>query len=64
MTALTALEKAERVRDALDQLAAEIAGDRSYDDATALLIFDAIDRFNLEASPKSKAHFYDIITGA
>lgn len=64
MTILTTEQKAERVYDALDQLSAEIAADAAYDAPTAVLAFNAIDRFNREASSESKARLYDIIKEA
>lgn len=61
---LTTEEKAQRMHDALDQLAGEIAADAVYDAPTAIIAFNAIDRFNSEASEQSKARLYDIIKGA
>lgn len=61
---LTTEEKAQRMHDALDQLAGEIAADAVYDAPTAIVAFNAIDKFNREASPESKARLYDLIKGA
>ena len=61
---LTTEQKAERVYDALDQLAGEIAADAVLDAPTAVAAFNAIDRFNREASPESKARLYDLLKGA
>lgn len=61
---LTLATKAQRMHDALDQLAGEIANSAVYDAPTAVLAFNAIDTFNREASVFSKARFYDIIKGA
>ena len=60
---LTTEEKAQRMFDALDQLAAKISGDERYDDATALITCSALDTFNREASPESKARLYDLLKG-
>ena len=60
---MTTEQKAQRVYDALQQLAAEIAGDMTYDHPTALIAIGAIDQFNTEASPESKARLYDILKG-
>lgn len=60
---LTTEQKAQRVHDALDQLAGEIAADAVIDAPTAVLAFNAIDRFNREASPESKARLYDLLKG-
>ena len=63
MTTLTTEQKAQRVHDALDQLAGEIAADAVYDAPTAILAINAIDRFNREASHESKARLYDLLKG-
>lgn len=60
---LTTEQKARRVERALDQLAGEIAADAVIDAPTAVLAFNAIDRFNLDASPESKARLYDLLKG-
>lgn len=60
---LTTEEKAQRMYDALDQLAGEIAADAVLDAPTAIVAFNAIDKFNREASAESKARLYDIIKG-
>lgn len=58
---LTTEEKAQRMFDALDQLAGEIAADAVLDAPTAIVAFNTIDKFNREASEQSKARLYDII---
>lgn len=63
MTTMTTEQKARRVERALDQLAGEIAADAVLDAPTAVLAFNAIDRFNREASPESKARLYDLLKG-
>ena len=56
--------KAALVEDALDQLAAEIAGDEQYDTPTAIVAISGTDRFIREAPAASKARLFDIIKEA
>lgn len=56
--------KSLAVDSALNQLAAEIAADKRYDDSTALLACSAIINFIRTANDDSKERLYDILKGA
>lgn len=60
---MTVSDKVDRVERALFQLGTEIASDSSYDNATAVLAYSAIDTFVREASSASKALLFDLLMG-
>lgn len=60
--AVTAMVKADLIDEALNDLSRNIAGDPYYEDHIALFIRRVITAFIRYVSPKSKAHFYDLMT--
>ena len=61
--AVTAMVKADLIDEALNDLSRNIAGDPYYEDHIALFIRRVVTAFTKYVSPKSKAYFYDLMTG-
>lgn len=61
--AVTAMVKADLIDEALNDLSRNIAADQYYEDHIALFIRRVITAFIRYVSPKSKAYFYDLMTG-